>query len=105
MSEPSKTCGRQPLKNLKGYMVCYPLKFSKGCLPQILLGPFLNTSSHIGLTNEDRDHGRVITMSCFNSVNFFHRLLIFILLLQLVLTDVGVCHFSCGNLTPCNIVK
>ena len=31
-----KTCGRQPLKNLKGYG-----------LPQILLGSNLNTLSHI----------------------------------------------------------
>ena len=31
---PSKICGRQPLS------------FFKGCLPQILLGPFLNTLSH-----------------------------------------------------------
>ena len=40
---PSKTCGRQPLKNLKEYGL---LKQSfKGCLPQILLDPFLNTLS------------------------------------------------------------
>ena len=25
----------------------YPFKFFKGCLPQILLGPFLNTLSHL----------------------------------------------------------
>ena len=25
----------------------YPFKFFKGCLPQILLGPFLNTLPHI----------------------------------------------------------
>ena len=41
-NEPSKIYGRQPLKNLKR-MVC----FCKGCLPQILLGPFLNTWSQI----------------------------------------------------------
>ena len=35
---PIKICGRQPLKNFKGY---------KGGLPQILLGPFLNTLSQI----------------------------------------------------------
>ena len=35
---PSKICGKQRLK----YM-----KFLKGCLPQILLGPFLNTLSHL----------------------------------------------------------
>ena len=45
---PSKICERQPLKNLK---VClnrsYPFKFFEGCLPQVLLGPFLNTLSNI----------------------------------------------------------
>ena len=35
-NEPSENCGRQPLKNLKGYG-----------LPQFLLGPFLNTLSQI----------------------------------------------------------
>ena len=40
---PSKICGRQSLKNLKGYGL---LKFFKGCRPQILLGPFLNSLSH-----------------------------------------------------------
>ena len=45
-----KVCGRQPLKILK-HMVClsrpYRFKVFKNCLPQILLGPFLNTLSHI----------------------------------------------------------
>ena len=40
---PSKTCGRQPLKNLKEYGL-FKQSF-KGCLPQILLDPFLNTLS------------------------------------------------------------
>ena len=47
---PSKLWGRQPLKNLKWYMVCsrpYYLKFFKGCLPQILFGPFFNTLTQI----------------------------------------------------------
>ena len=39
----SKTCGRQPLKN---DMFCfnrpYHFKLFKGCLPKILLGPFVN---------------------------------------------------------------
>ena len=43
---PSKICGREPLKNWSD-MVClsrpYHFKIFKGCLPQILLGPFLNT--------------------------------------------------------------
>ena len=45
-----KSCGRQPLKNLKGYDLLkqtISLKFFKGCLPQILLGPLLNTFSQI----------------------------------------------------------
>ena len=37
----SKICGRQPLKNLKF------LKFFKGCVSQILLGPLLNTLSQM----------------------------------------------------------
>ena len=46
---PNQTKPRQPLKTFK--MVClsrpYPFKFFKGCFPQILLGPFLNTLSHM----------------------------------------------------------
>ena len=38
-------------KSLKAFSVClsrpYHFKFFKGCLPQIWLGPFLNTLSHI----------------------------------------------------------
>ena len=41
-NRPSKISERQPLRNLKGYDLSF-----KGCLPQILLGPFLNTSSQI----------------------------------------------------------
>ena len=48
----SKICGRQPLKNVKGYGLLKQgyslLKIFKGCLPQILLGPLLNTFSHLG---------------------------------------------------------
>ena len=39
---PSKICRRQPLKYLSD-MVCL---IFKGCLPQTLLGLFLNTLSH-----------------------------------------------------------
>ena len=49
-NRPSKICGNQPLKNLKWYGLpkqTYHSRFFKGCLPQILLGPFLNTLSHI----------------------------------------------------------
>ena len=46
---PSKICGRQPLKNLKvyGLLEQYHFKFLKDCLPQFLLGPFLNTLSQM----------------------------------------------------------
>ena len=40
---PSKICGRQPLKQTM------PLQFFKGCLPQVLLGPFLNTLTYLCL--------------------------------------------------------
>ena len=46
---PSKISGRHPLKNLKGYGLpqqTISLQIFKGRLPQILLGPFLNTLSH-----------------------------------------------------------
>ena len=46
-NEPSKIWGRQPLKYLKGYGL---LKTGEGCLPQILVSPFLNTFSHIKVT-------------------------------------------------------
>ena len=35
------------LKKFEGVWSAYPFKFFKGCLPQILLGPFLNTLSQI----------------------------------------------------------
>ena len=43
---PSKICGRQPLKNMKRYGLfkqTTSFQMVKGCLPQILLRPFLNT--------------------------------------------------------------
>ena len=46
----SKICGRQSLKNLKWYghlSTPYRFKFFKGCLPQILLGLFLDTLSQV----------------------------------------------------------
>ena len=51
-SGPSKNCGRQPSKNLNGYGLLrktVSIQIFKGCLPQILLGPILNTLSHIKL--------------------------------------------------------
>ena len=45
---PSKICVIQPIKDLKGYgLQTYHFNFFKGCLPQILLGPFVNTLSHM----------------------------------------------------------
>ena len=44
----SKICGRQPIKYLKEYgLLKQTFKFFKGCLPNILLGPFSNTLSNI----------------------------------------------------------
>ena len=46
---PSKICGKQPLKNSN-----LNFKLFKGCLPQILLSPFLSTLTYIqthGLKN------------------------------------------------------
>ena len=49
----SKIHERQPLKNLKD-MVClgrpYHFKVFGGCISQILLGPFLNTLTHLVFT-------------------------------------------------------
>ena len=48
-NEPSKICGREPLKILKGYSLLKQtifLQIFKGCHPQFLLGPLLNTLSH-----------------------------------------------------------
>ena len=45
---PNKIFGRQPLKKLKGLWSAEAEK-NKGCLPQILLGPFLNTFSQMFL--------------------------------------------------------
>ena len=54
MSGPSKIYGRHPLKKLKGYGLLkqtisrpHPSKFLKGYLPQILLGPLMNTLPHL----------------------------------------------------------
>ena len=52
---PSKIRGRQPVLGR-----VYPFKFFKGCLPQILLGPLLNTFSHICYISQ-------------NSVSFSHK--------------------------------
>ena len=47
---PNKNCGRQPLKIFKWYGLpkqTKSLQIFKGCHPQVLLGPFLNTLTHI----------------------------------------------------------
>ena len=56
---PREVCRRQPLKNLKWYH----FKFFKGCLPQISLGPFLNTLSQISYCFFN---SMAIHWSCFN---------------------------------------
>ena len=53
MNGSSKICGRQPLKNLKGYGLfkqTNPFRFLKGCLPQTLLSPLLNTLSQVPIS-------------------------------------------------------
>ena len=61
---PSKMCGRQGFKNLKWYgLLTYHLKFFKGCLPQILLGLFLNTLPHMQL-----HYGLIFNISLFRQV-------------------------------------
>ena len=54
-------------------MVClsrpYPLSFPEGCLPQILLGSFLNTWTHMTVIWEI-----LITVFTFNFVRVFQRL-------------------------------
>ena len=57
-SELSKFCGRQSLKNLKGYGLLkqtISLQFFKGCRPQNFLSPFLNTLSHLSLKGIARE--------------------------------------------------
>ena len=44
---PSKICRRQPLKNFKWYGRPYHFNLFKDSLPQIVLGPFLNTLSQL----------------------------------------------------------
>ena len=61
---PSKMCGRQGFKNLKWYgLLTYHLKCFKGCLPQILLGLFLNTLPHMQL-----HYGLIFNISLFRQV-------------------------------------
>ena len=59
-SGPRKICGSQPLKNLKCYSLLksrpYYFKFFKGCLPQILLGPSLNTFTRMLGEGEKEKH-------------------------------------------------
>ena len=65
---PSEICGRQPSENMKGYGL--PFKLFKGCLPQILLGLFLNTLPYFTIVNRNKmvtfnDNDLTITKSFF----------------------------------------
>ena len=42
----------------------YPFKYFKGCLPHILLGPFLNTLSHLRPNQSGSRPGRSTTVHC-----------------------------------------
>ena len=44
---PGKACGTQPLKILKQHGLLRQTISLQGCLPQILLGLFLNTLTHM----------------------------------------------------------
>ena len=85
----NKICGRQPSKTWSD-IVClnkpYHLEFFKGCLPQILPGPLLNTLSpftqpmqnseyadkvkynskmlHLGIKNDEHKKEWKVTQSC-----------------------------------------
>ena len=61
------------------------VKFFKGCLPQILLGPFLNTLSHMwcvarfgtilqlyNFKNAKNTHGGVLILAKLQALVFFH---------------------------------
>ena len=82
---PSKICARQPLKSLKLYGLLdmvwpysrpYHFKFVKGCLPQVLLGLFLNTLPQMHLIiNMMRDRLRIslLILSKLKRINYdFH---------------------------------
>ena len=47
----NKSLDDYPVREINGtkYSRVDEVKFFKGCLPQILLGPFLNTLSHLNL--------------------------------------------------------
>ena len=61
-------------KNLRD-IVClskpYPFKFFKGCLPQILLGPFLNTWTHLKLPMYKTPHWRFLEVSALRHIIIF----------------------------------
>ena len=62
----SKICGRQPLKNLKAYH----FKCFKDCLPQILLGPFMNTLSQMSSLNSPSRSKRAVKASLLIRIIF-----------------------------------
>ena len=64
----NKICGRQRLKNLKRYgLPKHHFKFCKGCLPQILLGLFLNTLTHINTVTTT-----FMLYNCISNNTFVH---------------------------------
>ena len=66
----SKFCGKRPLKNLKQTI---SLQLFKGCLPQNLLSPLLNTLSYIPLTIfTKKHHHRCLTRLLEDIVKIFH---------------------------------
>ena len=77
----SKFCGRQPLKNFRGYGLLKQTissKFFKGCLPQNLLSPLLNTLSHI-TSKRKKEHKKAdlklsmtrVWLTIYSKIQFF----------------------------------
>ena len=95
-SGPNKTCGRQPLKSWRR-LVCFkhiPSNFVKDLLPQILLGPFLNTLSVIETFCGQTQH--FITLACNRDLTSkqWHFLMFYYFLLRSIdFPLLRRCHF------------
>ena len=63
---PSKICGRHS-KKFEGIWSAADqiFKFLKGCLPQLLLGPLLNTLSHMFLKRQQKHSCNMHMVACF----------------------------------------
>ena len=78
-------------------MVClstlYHFKFFKGCLPQILFGPFLNTLTHLCEFNKAGAYeGKesLIFMKCNFKINLDYKLLLIVMGGSIILREIYV---------------